>query len=177
MNLMNDMSYIIAALYGSRSSKPIYSGICVFNGMWTHLVWSSHNVLHAFLKCCLEGNWVMWIIGNSRWALFGFVVVTKRSKPCALIYEWCIKRSNQDIQYAETKGPCAVKMDITLHLINGNRPRWFTRAGCQTLDHIWNVRLKIKQKYSLILTREEWAARGMYLDAYSATHPSTFGTL
>lgn len=128
------------------ASKSTSSGICVFNGMWTHQVWSIHNGPHVCLNCCLGGNWVIWIISYSRWAPLGFVVVTRLSRPCTLIYEWCIKRSNQDIQCAETKKALCLHMDITLHLMNGNRPRWSVCAWCQTLDRIWKAHLRMKQE-------------------------------
>lgn len=93
--------------YGSQlQSRPILAFVfsmeceCTRSDLFT--------MAHMFpLKCCLGGNWVIWIISYSRWALLGFVVVTRLSRPCTLIYEWCIKRSNQDIQYSETKRLCA----------------------------------------------------------------------
>lgn len=88
------------------------------------------------------GNWILWIIMYPWWVLFGFVVVTGLPGPCTSVYESCIKRTLQDT--AKQKAQC-LHMDITAHLIDGSRPRWSPFAWCQTLDHIRDVRLKMKR--------------------------------
>lgn len=136
--LMKDMFYIAA----STVSKPTCSGICVFIGMWTHRVWSFHDVLLVSLKSCSGGNWILWIITYPWWILFGFVVATGLPGPCTSVYESCIKRTLQDT--AKQKALC-LHTDIMPYLIDRSRPRWSPFAWCQTLDHIRDVRLKMKR--------------------------------
>lgn len=69
----------------------IYSWYLVFP--WNYL----SNYIYMYFFFLGEGaNWMKWIIRHPQWALFGFVVVTRLTGPCSLIYEWCIRRSNQE---------------------------------------------------------------------------------